>query len=120
MGPDFAHPIHMPRTQFREGEWDDVIEEKTPYLAHVYDPQLPRVYDILTAAFTTWNDLSMFLAYPFSGFHGLTVKWWVSSINITLIHCEDDAQTGTLELDIPLKWKQRLSTSFLTSQSRYN
>lgn len=75
VGPDFAHPTHMPRSQFQAGEWDDVKGEATPYLAHIYDSQVPRVYDVLTGAIATWDDLNIFLAYSFSGFYGLSVKW---------------------------------------------
>ena len=72
---DFTNSVHMPRHRFRWGEMRDNRDVAVSTLVHYHDPHLTRVYDLLTMTLTSWRDLSIFLAYVFSGFHGFFVKW---------------------------------------------
>ena len=71
-GPDFAHPVHIPRSHHRDRPTEDNFG---------IDASLLRCYDFLTMDTRFWEDINIFVASVFSNSAGYSVLWCVTRIH---------------------------------------
>lgn len=69
-GPDFIHPICVPRSRFL---WEPLaLNEET-----TTEPHLTKLYDILSSSVDHSKDINIFVANTLSCFAGYAVAWCV-------------------------------------------
>ena len=70
LGPDFIHPINVPRSKFHWGFLG--VTRKT-----TTEPHLTKLYDFLKLHTIYYRDVNIHIANLFSYFSGYDIIWWV-------------------------------------------
>lgn len=69
-GPDFLHPINVPRSLFA---WSILgVTRKT-----TTEPHLTKLWDILSLSVTRNRDINLYIANTFASLSGYNVNWYV-------------------------------------------
>lgn len=71
LGPDFFHPIYVPRSFFK---WK-ILDLDPDTLDNDSRPHLNRFYDLLSMHATSWEEANLFVASVFSSFSNYSIRW---------------------------------------------
>lgn len=75
LGPDFLHPLSIPRSKFLWPAMTSNPRETT-------EPHAAKLYDILTMSTADYRDINIFIANTFASHSGYNVQWYVPSHEI--------------------------------------
>ncbi|KAK7692390.1 hypothetical protein QCA50_004015 [Cerrena zonata] len=68
LGPDFLHPLSIPRSKFH---WPTMVSDPRK----TTEPHAAKLYDFLTMSTTTYADINIFVANAFANHSGYSVQW---------------------------------------------
>ncbi|CAL1711496.1 unnamed protein product [Somion occarium] len=98
LGPDFFHPIYVPRSFFK---WK-ILDLDPDTLDNDSRPHLNRFYDLLSMHATSWEEANLFVASVFSSFSNYSIRWKPKTRYSSVLSLQSTDATLSLATDFAL------------------